>query len=84
MRIVVKAKASAKEEKVERLKDQTLNLPGIKIEPEVYRVWVREAPIEGQANLAIVKALAKYFGVSRSKIRLISGKTSKQKVFEIG
>jgi len=46
-------------------------------------VSVKEPPTQGQANIAIMKALAKFFGVSSFQVRLVSGFSSKQKVFEI-
>jgi len=49
-----------------------------------YKVWVKEPPIDGKANDAIVRVLAEYFVVAKSHIRLVSGQTSKQKTFEIG
>lgn len=71
MKIIVKAKTKAKVEKVE------------KIDLAIYKVSVKEAPIQGKANEAIIKALADYFDTSPSSIVLISGQTSKQKVFEV-
>ena len=85
MKIFVKAKAGAREEKVE--------VPAAKLwqenkkdgmgEKEWFKVFVKEPPMQGRANTAIAKALAKYFKVSPSQVRLISGASSKQKVFEI-
>lgn len=46
-------------------------------------VWVKEPPRNGMANEAIRRALADYFKTPTSNIRLISGFSSKQKVFEI-
>lgn len=83
MKIIVKAKTKAKEEKVERVTQPSLALNNEKTELTVYKVSVKEAPVGGQANEAIMKALAKYFDVTKSNIELISGQTSKQKVFEI-
>ena len=77
-RIFVKAKAGAKESKVI---PPPLTL--IKEEQEWYTVLVKEQPIEGRANEAITKLLAEHFKVSRSQVRLISGATSKRKVFEV-
>lgn len=48
-----------------------------------YKVSVKEAPVGGQANEAIIKALAEYFDTAPSRVNLISGQTSKQKIFEI-
>ncbi len=50
----------------------------------VYKVSIKEPPVDGKANEAIVRVLAEYFKVSKSSVRLVSGSTSKQKVFEIG
>lgn len=71
MKIFVKAKPSAKEERIE--KTDEIN----------FIVWVKEPPKNGKANKAIAKALACYFNVSLSCVNLVSGFSSKQKVFEI-
>jgi len=46
-------------------------------------VYVNAPPLEGRANNAIVKALAKYFKVKKSRVIFISGTKSKSKTFEI-
>ena len=77
MKIFVKAKTGAKENKV--------TPPLLKLiteEKELYTVSVKERPVEGGANEAIIMHLAKHLGIPRSKVRLISGATSKRKVFE--
>ncbi len=71
MRIFVIAKTGAKEEKVEMV-DTTHCV-----------VMVKAQPVEGKANDAIVKALAKHLGVSRSSLSLRSGATGKNKVFDL-
>ncbi len=78
MRIFVKAKTGARENKV--------TLPPLTLIPEKeewYTIAVKERPIEGRANEAIAFQLARYFRVPRSQIRLISGAESRRKVFEI-
>ncbi|OHA92216.1 MAG: hypothetical protein A3J09_01910 [Candidatus Zambryskibacteria bacterium RIFCSPLOWO2_02_FULL_51_21] len=78
MKIFVKAKTGAKENKVT---PPPLRLvPG---EEEWYTVSVKERPVEGRANEAITKLLAEYFKTPRSNVRLLSGAASKRKVFEI-
>lgn len=52
-------------------------------EKEWFKVSVKEPPMQGKANVAITKALAEYFKVSNSQVKLVSGLSSKQKVFEI-
>ena len=71
MRIFVKAKPNSKEEYIE------------KIDETHFVVAVKEPPRQGRANNAIAQALADYFHTSQSNVRLISGFSSKQKVFEI-
>jgi len=72
MKIFVKAKPRAKNEKIE------------KIGEDCFKVSVKEPPEEGKANQAIVKALAEYFKVNQSTIKLVSGFSSKNKIFETG
>ena len=72
MEIFVKAKPKSKIEKVE------------KIDGNHFEVWVKEPPVEGKANFAIMKALANYFGVKMSAIALKSGFTSRNKKFDVG
>ncbi len=82
MKIIVKAKTKARENKVERISQPTLLSIG-QTELVIYKVSVKEAPVAGKANEAIIRALAEYFNTSISRITLVSGQTSKQKVFEI-
>jgi|CXWL01.1.fsa_nt_gi uncharacterized protein YggU (UPF0235/DUF167 family) len=83
MKISVKAKTRAKEEKVEQLTQPTLGFAGEAPETLIYRVSVKEPPVDGKANEAIARVLARHFDTSLSQVRLLSGHTSKQKVFEI-
>lgn len=46
-------------------------------------VWTTAAPDKGQANEAVIKALAEFLKIPKSKITLKRGGTSRQKVFEI-
>lgn len=46
-------------------------------------VYTKAPAIEGQANLAAAKLLAKHFSVAPSKVKLVRGATSKYKVFEV-
>jgi len=87
MKIIVKVKTRAKEESVERVGQPMLGFENPKEkrreEMVTYKVSVKEAPVGGKANEAIIKALAKYFNISKFSVHLISGQTSKQKIFEI-
>lgn len=83
MRIIVKAKPRSKKELVERVSQPTLDLSLGGQELVEYKVSVKEAPVDGRANEAIIKALAKYFDIAPSLVKLISGSTSKKKIFQI-
>ena len=54
-----------------------------KIDETHYRVSVLEPPIDGKANRAVTGALAEYFGVAKINIALVSGASSRGKVFDI-
>lgn len=48
-----------------------------------YRVHITAAPVDGAANDAVIKALAKYFNVAKSQIKIVRGATARDKVVEI-
>ena len=48
-------------------------------EREELEVRVAEAPSDGAANEAVIRLLAKAFGISRSELSIISGATSRHK-----
>ena len=79
MKIFVKAKPGAKENRIIP--------PPLKLIPDAevwYTISVKERPIEGRANKAIVKLLAEHFDISKSQVKIISGANAKKKVFDIG
>ena len=47
------------------------------------RVRVTAAPTEGQANAAVIAILAKTLGVSKSRLEIIRGYSSRDKVVSI-
>jgi len=71
MKISVKVKPIAKQEKIERINESH------------FLIWVKERPQEGKANKAVVKVLSEYFGVPQSQVVLLKGQSSKGKIFEI-
>ena len=46
-------------------------------------IYTKAPAIEGRANLAAVKLVAKYYGVTPSRVRLVRGAASRNKVFAI-
>ena len=53
----------------------------IKEEEGVLRVYVTTVPEDGKANAAVVKLLSKAVGVPKSRLDLVRGHTSRDKVF---
>jgi len=50
---------------------------------ENLHLYVSQPPLDGKANKAVIKALAKHFGVRKNRIILVSGAKSKNKTFEV-
>lgn len=71
MRIRVRVKPGAHEEKVSREPDGSL------------LVSVTARAQEGKANAAVVKAVAKALHVSKSSVRIVSGLSSRTKTLEV-
>ena len=71
MKINVKAKPSSREEKVEKIDEQN------------FVVSVKEPPEKGKANEAIRNALAVYFKTGSSRVKIVSGYSSRNKIIEI-
>ncbi len=46
-------------------------------------IYTKAPAIEGRANLAAAKLLAKHLGVASSRVKLLCGASSKYKIFEI-
>ncbi|MDP3771924.1 MAG: DUF167 domain-containing protein [bacterium] len=49
----------------------------------LFRVSVKEPPVAGRANRAIISALADYFGVPETRVRIVSGAMSRRKIIAI-
>lgn len=71
MRIFVKANPGAREEKI------------AEIDKDHYVVSVKEPPVKGRANIAIIKVVAEYFKVNCSNVKIVSGHASRSKIIEI-
>lgn len=71
MKITVIAHPNAKKPRIE--KDLT----------ETIHVYIKEPPLEGKANEAIISALADYFQTKKSQILLLRGEKGKMKVFDV-
>ena len=50
---------------------------------DALKITITAPPVEGKANKKCIAYLAKYFDVVKSKIKIISGQTSKNKLIKI-
>lgn len=71
MKIKVKVKTKAKQEKVVKIGDNN------------FEVLVKALPEKGKANEAVIKAIAKYLKIPQDSIKILTGKTNSQKILEI-
>ena len=71
MKIFVKVKLGAKEQKIKKFGKTN------------FEVWLKELPIKGKANKALLNLLADYFNIPISSIIILSGSRSKQKILQI-
>lgn len=70
MKYTVKVKPGSSQEKVV-LTDEGLT------------VWLHARAHDGEANKAVVKVLAKYFGVAKSCIEIVQGEKSRVKIIDV-
>lgn len=71
MKIIVKARTNAKQQKVEKIGENE------------FLVSVCQPPVEGKANKAIIEALSDFFHIPKSRFRIKLGESSKNKIIEI-
>jgi uncharacterized protein (TIGR00251 family) len=50
---------------------------------DALKITITAPPVEGKANKKCITYLAKYFDVTKSKVEIISGKSSKNKFIKI-
>ncbi len=83
MLILVQVKPKSRMYKVERLPDNAVvPLPGFSGKVSaMYRVFLKEPPVDGKANTALVKLLSDYFG---KPVRILRGKGSRIKLMQVG
>ena len=55
----------------------------VKIKGDVIEIGIMVKPVQGKANTKIIKKIAKHLGVQKSKIRIVAGEKSQDKVIEV-
>lgn len=71
MKIFVRVKPAAKEEKIEKAQDGS------------FIIAIKEPPEKGKANDALIKKIAEYFSLPKSSVIIKSGFSSMKKILEI-
>lgn len=71
MRLSVIVTPRARRERVERLDGATL------------RVAVTAPPHEGQANAAVIRAVARFLDVAPSRVRVLRGAAGRRKILDV-
>ncbi len=46
-------------------------------------LWIHQPPVDGAANAAVIEEVARWLGLPRRTVRLVSGQTSRTKTLEI-
>ena len=54
----------------------------IEVTPGELTVYLRAKPHDGEANTALIKILAKYFGIPKTSIKITRGSKSRVKTIE--
>lgn len=55
----------------------------LEIKENQINIGIKSKPIKGQANIEIIKRLAKHFGVSSRLVQIKSGHKSQEKIIEV-
>jgi uncharacterized protein YggU (UPF0235/DUF167 family) len=55
----------------------------VKIKGDLIEIGIMVKPVKGKANTVIIKQIAKHLGVSKSKIRIVVGEKSQDKIIEV-
>ena len=71
MKFSIKVQPKSSREKIEQQADGS------------YKVFVHSPPTDGEANKAVVEALAKHFKVAKSSVKIASGEKARNKIVEI-
>lgn len=55
----------------------------VELIPGKFEIWVKQPAIENKANKEIINLLSGYLNMNKSRIKLVKGKTSRHKLFDI-
>jgi uncharacterized protein len=63
--------------------NQRATIASRKLSESEYRVSVQAPAQDGKANQALIELLARYFDIPKTMLRIIRGRSSRQKLIEI-
>lgn len=66
-----------------RVKPNSKKGPLVVVDGDSLTVYLREKPIDGEANIALIRLLAKHFDIPKTSILIKTGKHSRTKLVEI-
>ena len=55
----------------------------VEVNNDEITIGIKAKPEKGEANKEIIKKLAKYFDVTKSNVKIISGQKSRKKLVEV-
>lgn len=55
----------------------------IEIKDDHIEIGIMVKPVKGEANLEIIKKIAKHLRISKSNVRIVAGEKSRDKVVEV-
>ncbi len=55
----------------------------VKIKDDHIEIGIMVKPIQGKANVMIIKQIAKHLGIPKSRVRIVAGEKSQDKVIEV-
>jgi uncharacterized protein YggU (UPF0235/DUF167 family) len=71
MKIFIRARPNSSEIKIEKFGENR------------YLVFLKASAEDNEANIELLKVMGKYLGIPSTKIQIIAGATSKDKILEI-
>lgn len=53
------------------------------VEGDAIKIRLKAPPVDGKANVALIKFLAETLGVSRTQVEIVSGETGRRKLVRV-
>jgi uncharacterized protein (TIGR00251 family) len=55
----------------------------VEIKGDQIEIGIMVKPVKGEANLEVIKKIAKYLGIPKSNVRIVAGEKSRHKIVEV-